>query len=281
MVFVISVIAAVVQRRWPDRLAAASLVTIAWGIAGVVAYRMLMSGLPPIPWSTAALEKEPWESIVYTLFALCILWPWVRSFAKQTPDVRWLMSIALACLPILGALNIVEYHAPLHAGNGYWVLFTLLSIAFNHLTMERMDASGAGRWSLWVLVAQLLLAGALIMTCYGRFGEWSVLTAISLGAVAIVRVFVPDDENRWTGSIALPALALSGTLLMHIRDYSSQALPVWLAPVPLLMPAVVGFIDQAMGVNRSAPLRVVIAAATSIVLVAIVLAVVLSKSDGW
>ena len=276
IVSVTCAIAVLLARRWQLLLVPAWLAGIGWSAAMLVAFYFVQSAWPPIPWTVAALDAEPWESVVYPLMAVCIVWPLIIERVKPWPAVGLLTAMGLSCLPLLAALCQSERFASLHIGNTPWALSTLLAIGINWIAMERLQASGAGRWSLLIVVGQSMTVAALIMTCYGRFGEWATLTGIALGGVALARICISNPLATWLTSLALPALALNAILIMHIREYRSVPLPFWFPALPFLLPTLVATVDAAWASRLYPIIRVIVAGMVTIVLAAATIAIILA-----
>ena len=276
IVSVTCAIAVLLARRWQLLLVPAWLAGIGWSAATLVAYRFVQSAWPPVPWTAAALDAEPWESVVYPLMVLCLVWPLISERVKPWGAVGLLTAMVLSCLPILAALCQSERFASLAIGNTPWALSALLAIGINWLAMERMQASGAGRWSLWIVVGQSMTVAALIMTCYGRFGEWATLCGIALGVVALAGVCMSNPLSPWLTSIAVPSLALNATLIMHIREYRSVPLPIWFPALPFLLPTLVATVDMAWASRLHRFVRVIIAGVVTVILAASTIAIILA-----
>lgn len=268
-------IAVLLARRWQLHLAAAWLATLGWSIGCLVAYYFVLSTWPPGPWTAAALDAEPWESVVYPLLLLGCVWPVVYDRSKQWPSLCLIGALAATCLPIVAALCQTERFAPFFVGNSAWSLAALMAVGLNWMAMQRLESNGAGRWSLWIVVGQSMTVAALIMTCYGRFGEWATFTGITLGVVAFARIFVSKAEAHWSSSLALPALALNSVLTMHIREYRSVPLPLWFPVLPFLLPTLVAGLDYVWSGRLHPALRVVIAGVATAVLAAATVALML------
>ena len=277
-------IAVLLARRWQLRLAPACLAAVGWSAACFVGYYFILSGWPPIPWTEAARSAEPWESIVYPIMLLSIIWPLLSTRLEKWSNLLLIAALALSCLPLIAALCEAERFAKFHFHNTHWSLAALMAIAINWLALERMERSGAGRWCLWIAVGQLLTVAALIMTCYGRFGEWATIAGLSLGVVALARVLISDPQAEWSARLAYPALALSAILLMHVREYRSNPLPVWFLPLPFLLPMLVALNDWSWAHKQHPILRVFVAAVLTASLAAGAIAFVWvwnGPSDEW
>ncbi len=269
-------IAVLLARRWQLHRLSSNLASVGWSVGCVAAYFFVLGAWPPLPWTAAALDAEPWESVVVPVVALCLIWPAIFERVKQWPSITLLVGLAFTCLPILAALCQTERFAAMFIGNTVWALSALLAVGVNWLALERVRASGAERWSLWILVGQSMTVAALIMTCYGRFGEWASLAGMSLGVVALARLCITQSETNWSSALALPALALNSVMIMHIREYRSQPLPAWLPVLPFLLPTIVAGVDMAWA-NRCRPfLRVFIAGLLTTLLAGAIVAIVLA-----
>ena len=276
IVSVTCAIAVLLARRWQLLLVPAWLAGVGWSVATLVAFYFVQSAWPPIPWTAAALDAEPWESLIYPLMAVCILWPLISDRLKPWPAVGLLAAIGFSCVPMLAALCQSERFASLHIGNTPWAMSALLAIGLNWLAMERMQATGAGRWSLLIVVGQSMTVAALIMTCYGRFGEWATLSGITLGVVALARICVSNSLSAWSTSLALPALALNAILIMHIREYRSVPLPIWFPALPFLLPTLVVTVDIAWASRLPPIVRVITAGVVTVMLAASAIAIILA-----
>lgn len=276
IVSVTCAIAVLLARRWQLFLVPAWLAGISWSAATLIAFYFVQSAWPPVPWTAAALDAEPWESLVYPFMALCIAWPWISQRAQPWPTAGLLAAMALSCLPLLAGLCQSERFASLYIGNTPWALSALLAIGINWLAMEGLQASGAGRWSLWIVVGQSMTVAALIMTCYGRFGEWATLSGIAFGVVALARVCVSNPLSPWSNCLALPALALNAILIMHIREYRSVPLPTWFPALPFLLPTLVALVDLAWARRLHPIARVIIAGAITTAVAASTIAIILA-----
>lgn len=275
-------IAVVLQRRWPHRLLAAHWACCSLGAVSLIAFGSATGHAPPVPRSLRALEAEPWESVILPFLLLCIVWPVLRELVERHAALQHWLALCLASIPLLSALTLAERYSDLVAGNTTWSVAVLLSISINWLAGERMDATGASRWSIWVFVAQLLTVSALYMTCYGTVGEWCMIIGLALSVLAAARMLL--SQGVWSSALSLPTTTLSCVLLMHIRDYSALALPYWLAPLPLLLPLLVSAIDQLFGKRQGPKVRIASAAITSAVIAAVVIMTTLSlsgPSENW
>ncbi len=232
--------------------------------------------LATLPWTEAALDSQPWQSVIYPMIAVCLIWPIWQESIRSWPTVVLMSALILSCFPLLAALCQAERHAPYFAGNTAWALAALMAIGLNWLVMQRLEDSGAGRWSLWILVGQSLTVAALIMTCYGRFGEWSTLVGLTLGVFAIGRIFISDQATRWSSAIALPVLALNSILIMHIREYRSVPLPIWFPALPFLLPTLVGAVDIVWTGRLHPIVRVIMAGVVTAALGAATIAIILA-----
>ncbi len=193
-----------------------------------------------------------------------------------------MLLLSIAAITILASIPSSERYADLLPGNTGWFAAGLIAIGLNLLSSERLDASGAGRWSLWIFVAQFFTAAALMLTCYGTAGEWILVCGLSLTLIATVRLAAGDTV--WSTTLGVPASVLACTMLLHIRDYSSTALPPWLAPMPLLLPTIVNLVDARFGQNRTAWQRVMIAALASAIIAACIIGLSLGSggsNDDW
>lgn len=272
-----SAIAVFIQRRWPYSIHSARWVAIAWALACIIASMSMIGHAPPRPWSPQALDVEPWESVLLPLVGVCLVWPLLRGLLHRWPAIRLWAVFALATAPLLASMPPADRYADLLPGNAAWVCAALLAIGANTLACERWEIAGAGRWALWVYVAQMLCVAALLLTCYGTLGEFCVAVALCLATTAIARLFTSDGV--WVTAVGVPATMLSCILLLHVRDYSTVALPAWVAPLPLLMPTIVALVDARIGAGRSPIKRVAIAAAVAIGLSILTLASVLSQGS--
>lgn len=276
LVIVTCAIAVLLARRWQLRLAPAWLAGTGWSISCLVAHHLILSSWPPIPWSPAALDAEPWESLVIPLALLCAVWPFIYEYSKQWPRISLLIVLLVGSFPILAALSQAERYAPMFVGNTAWAMSALGALAVNFLVMERLQKSGADRWCLWIIVGQTLSVAAVIMTCYGRFGEWAAVAGLSLAIVAFARVLIADADAAWSVHIGLPALVLSSALVMHIREYRSNPLPYWFTPLPFLIPTLVAAVDIAWSSKWHVALRVLVAGVITAGLGAATIAIVLA-----
>ncbi len=275
IVGVISLIAVLLARRWKQRWLPAWLACISWSAGCVATYFFILSAWPPIPWTAAALDSEPWESVVIPVVTLCLVWPAIYFALIRFVNASLLATMLVSCGPLLAALCTTERFSAYFIGNTAWALASLLAIGINLVAMQRINNSGAGRWSLWIIVGQSLTIAALIMTCYGRFGEWATFAGVTLAMVALMRVFVSDNDVTWSDCLSTPALALNCILMMHIREYRSQPLPIWFIPLPYLIPTLVVALDQAWSQRLHPLLRVVIAAIATAALAAASIAIIL------
>ena len=236
-----------------------------------------------MPWLSQASDIEPWQLLILPLLGVSCAWPVLREWTIAGQSPRLLSALLLAATIMLSALPSGESYADVVPANAAWSVWSLLAIGMNIQSAERLDATGARRWSLWVFVAQLATVAALLMTCYGTLGQWSASAGLALAAWAACRIFV--TEGNWSSVLALAATTLSCTLLTHVRIYSTQALPVWLAPLPMLLPAATCLVDQAFGKYRSARVRVLVAAASATAMVITVVVTMLltsiSPDDQW
>jgi hypothetical protein len=280
---IVSAVAAVfLQRQWPHRVWAARLTCLALGIVSVIAFRSTLTHWPPIPTSAEALETEPWEAFGWPFLIMCVAWPMLRELTQRRPAVQLWTALFVASWPLLSALTVAERYADLLAGNAMWSSVVLLAVGANWLAAERLDNTGAGHWSTWVYVAQMFTVAALYMTCYGTVGQWCSTVALTLGVLASGRLFTTHGE--WSSTLTLPATTLSCVLLMHVRDYSTLALPYGLAPLPLLSPVIVCGIDQALGKQLAPKLRIVLAALSAAALAVVTISITLSlsgSSEEW
>jgi hypothetical protein len=124
------------------------------------------------------------------------------------------------------------------------------------------------------------------MTCYGRFGEWATVVALALAVAALGPMFAKnqDQDGAWAACIALPALALNGILMMHVREYRSVPLPLWFWPLPFLLPTLVATLDIRWSHRFPTALRVMIAAvATTAIAIATIACVLLlnGPAEEW
>lgn len=222
------------------------------------------------------MDAEPWESVVYPVMLLCLMWPFVEERVKQRPRLNLLLVIFASAFLILATLCRTERYSALFAGNTDWAFAALVSVAINWWALDRLQHTGAGSWSSWIVVGQGMTIAAVIMTCYGRFGEWATSVAAALAVVSVARALVNDQESPWTSALSLPTLALNAVLIMHIREYRSNPLPAWFLPLPFLMPGCVAIVDLAWSGRFHPALRVVIAAIVTTVLAIVVIAIVLS-----
>lgn len=248
--------------------------SVVFGLITALGFRLTTGRLPPVPRPDHSTSAEPWELLALPLLVVACLWPLVRQLLLRTNAVRLWLAMVFASLPLLLSLPSGESYADVVPANANWAVLALLAIGTNFLSGEQLDASGAARWSLWVFVAQLFTVAALLMTCYGTLGEWCAIAALTLGVLAAGRVFL--TEGAWSSALGLAATTLALTLLSHIRVYSTLALPYWLAPLPMLLPAIICAIDQTFVRGRPGWLRAMIAAAVAAIVSGLVVATVLS-----
>lgn len=265
-------VAVYLQRRLPRHWLASVWPNLVLAASVAASFRLATGRLPPLPWPSQSSASEPWELVVLPLMLVTAVWPFARSM--QSITMRLWFAMALASGPLFLSLPVGETYADVVPGNAAWSLFALLAIGANYLAGEQLETRGAARWSLWVFVAQLFTVAALLMTCYGTLGEWSASLALALGVLAACRVFT--SEGTWTSDLGLPATVLSCVLLTHIRVYSTQALPAWLAPLPMLSPVVVCAVDQCFGRHRQGWKRWMTAAATAAIVAVTIVATVLA-----
>ncbi len=203
---------------------------------------------------------------------------------SKTGGAELLVVLIATCLPLLAALCTTERFASFFIGNTPWTLAALIAVGMNWLAMDWFERSGAGRWSLWVVVGQSLTVAALIMTCYGRFGEWATAAGLILAVVAMARTCVSTSAARWSTCLAVPALALSSVLTMHIREYRSAPLPLWFPALPFLLPAIVACVDYGFASRMHPLVRVIVAAVATAVVGAATIAIILAvngPTEDW
>jgi hypothetical protein len=268
------------QRRWPHRPLATWLVSITWAVLLVVAFRLVMGRPAPYFWSEAEASAEPWERLPFSLAVVSLIWPALRIVARRSAALELWLALAAVSLPLASALPVGESYLDVLPGNATWSIAALLAIGANWLASERLAATGAERWSLWVLVAQMLTVAALSMTCYARLADWCFMLGLGFAVLALCRLSVTSGE--WTSTLSLPALALSCSLLTHIRIYSGDLLPPWLLSLPMLLPALVGGIDRWLAGKCQPGYRIAIAAAAAalIALGVITFAVATGEAEG-
>ena len=131
---------------------------------------------------------------------------------------------------------------------------------------------GVARWRQYAvaMVLMAVAAGCTTLTAY-LIGDVinqayvnrdiGGVVRLSLMVLAICRVLVKFGE--WTSTLALPATALSCSLLTHVRIYSGDFLPAWLLSLPMLMPVAVCGIDRLLASKWHSGYRVAIAATTA------------------
>lgn len=263
-------IAIYLQRRWPDRIYATGLVCVCWSILVVVAFRVITGRPAPYFWTDEGQGAEPWERLAFPLAVAGLLWPVVRAAARRSPALELWLAFWVTTVPMVAALPAGESYLDVMPGNATWSLAALLAAGANWLASARFVSTGAERWSLWVFVAQLLTVAALFMTCYATLSEWCLLLGLGLAVLATCRAFV--SSGQWTGTLSLPAIALSCSLLTHIRIYSGDALPAWVLSVPMFSPVLVCGVDRLLGEKRHSRVRIAIAATAAAVLAAGVMA---------
>lgn len=247
------------QWRWPERRAAAISMAIGFGLCVLLAYRLAVGRIPTL--GPQVGNTEPWESSVLASAIVCCLWTLVPKSNAIPSSLRLWLALTLASFPIIAALPSGESYADVLPGNAVWSMMALLAVGVNALACERIDATGGSNWSLWIPSAQLFAVTALYLTCFASLGENCLLLALSLAAMASFRWLL--SSGNWTGELALPATALACTLLTHLRIYSPNAMPAWIAPLAFALPTIVCGVDHFVGRNRSQWIRPIIAAGTA------------------
>jgi hypothetical protein len=264
-------VAVYLQRRLPRRAFALWLVNIAWSVLLLVSFRLITGHAAPYFWAPDASSAEPWERLAFPLAAVAVLWPALRMLGARSPGLELWVALGLASLPLLAALPSGASYADVLPGNAMWTLAALLASGANWLAGQRLDATDAERWSLWVFVAQLLTVAGLLMVCYATLAQWCLLLGISLAVLALCNVLVGNGD--WTSTLSLSATVLSCSLLTHIRIYShSTSLPPWLLSLPMLSPVLVCTIDRLFAGKRHSRLRIAVAALSAAVLAVAALA---------
>lgn len=272
-------LAVYLERRWPARYFATALVAVAWSVLLVVAFRLVAQRPAPYFWTEEGAAAEPWERLAFPLAVGTLLWPALRAAARRSTSLELWLALWVTALPLLAALPDGESYLDVLPGNAPWSLAALLAAGANWMASARFIATGAERWSLWVFVAQLLTVAALLMTCYATLAEWCLLLGASLAVLATCRLFV--STGQWTGTLSLPAIALSCIVLTHVRIYSGDVLPAWLLSVPMISPVLVCGIDRLLGQKRHPGIRIAIAATAAAVIAAAVIgyAIVAGESE--
>jgi hypothetical protein len=236
-----------------------------------------------------AERLEPWEWAVAPLAIAVLAGAVLAGSVRSGPFGTWRLWCGLLLIGsvIAVALPAGESYSDVVPGNAVWSLVALLSVGANLLAMEQLERSGAGRWSLWVVVAQLATVSAIWLSCYATPGDWLLASTALVAGLGLARAAVPlpaGGLRGWQSGVVPGALALGGVMLPYVRIYSTQGLPSVLAAVVFLMPALVVAVDQLWGRYRSPGVRVLAAGSVSAALAGGTLAWVLLQggaSSDW
>lgn len=166
-----------------------------------------------------------------------------------------------------------------------WLAAGITAIALNTFSLNAMAKSGASRWHLLVVLAQLGCVAAISMLTYGSLGELGLAGSAVAAAASVVSLVKPSTSKTHYGwqlsTVVLPLVILAACILCVSRFFEPFSLPAWLLASVLFLPSLAGLADLVFGRLSNVWFRPFIAGAVCSGVLGWILYLALSKTPDW
>jgi hypothetical protein len=211
-------------------------------------------------WPADAWQRAFWP-IAATSLILAILHD-----RDEANSMRWLVACVGCGLTAYVTVPTGEDWQDIFPIHRDWMLLVTISSFSNIWSLLHLQKRDATTWAGWVSTAGI--AGSLLFAggVFAGLAEW---IAAALVTTIVATIFTAWPRMAGGASLIYPASLFMASTTATARFYSWDTQSTWVLALILFVPSIVTLIDLPIR-NRSGKYRIPIAAATAIILLAVV-----------